>query len=429
MQRVLSFEQSPSLFLPLRYFLTAPLFLIAATLLLLWVGPDALSSRWSPFTLALTHLLTLGVLANTMIGALFQILPVVAGIEIPRPNLTATIVHAFLTIGTILLANAFWLVQPVLFQLAIVCLATAFGWLFIACAMGLWQTYASNASATVIAIRLAVVSLLMTVILGIAIASVFAWQINLPLLQLTDLHALWGLSGWVGLLVMGVAFQVIPMFQVTQLYPQWLTRSLTWGVFALLVLRSIATMTEQHVFLTTALSACIMMAFVAFAWITLSLLWRRKRPKADPTTLFWRTAMASLIGSAIVWVIQSATDYPVTPITLGVLFIAGFALSAINGMLYKIVPFLLWYHAQSNAEPGNKSTMSIKKILPDSIAHKQFYAHVVALLLLVAATIWPNMVRVAAVMLLVSTVWLEINLLNAVRLYLRARRISSFVRA
>ena len=76
----LSLEQAPPFSVPLRFFLTAPWFLVVAALLILWQGPAIFASRWHPATLALTHLLTLGFMAQVMLGALLQMLPVVVGV-------------------------------------------------------------------------------------------------------------------------------------------------------------------------------------------------------------------------------------------------------------------------------------------------------------------------------------------------------------
>lgn len=54
MQALLSFDKAPPFAAPLRFFLTAPLFSLAAGLLLLFVGPDLLASRWTPGLLAAT---------------------------------------------------------------------------------------------------------------------------------------------------------------------------------------------------------------------------------------------------------------------------------------------------------------------------------------------------------------------------------------
>src|SRR5512139_3650333 len=98
----LSLSQAPPLSVPVRYFLTAPLFAAAAGLVVL-LFPEALLSRWTPATLAATHLLTLGFLAMTMFGALQQLLPVLTGSTIPRPRLFSAVIHLALTSGTLLL--------------------------------------------------------------------------------------------------------------------------------------------------------------------------------------------------------------------------------------------------------------------------------------------------------------------------------------
>jgi hypothetical protein len=96
----LSLEQAPPFSVPLRFFLTAPWFLVLAALLMLWQGPGIFASRWLPATLALTHLLTLGFMAQVMLGALMQMLPVMVGVVIPRPRLIAALIHIPLTLGT-----------------------------------------------------------------------------------------------------------------------------------------------------------------------------------------------------------------------------------------------------------------------------------------------------------------------------------------
>ncbi len=423
MQRALAYERTPGLMAPLRFFLTAPLFALAAALLLLWQGEAALQTRWAPATLALTHLLTLGFLASAMTGALMQILPVVAGVELPRPNGTAAGVHGLLAAGTALLAAAFWFSRPLLFTLALVCLSGAFGWLLAACALGLWRARAAGASPTVRTIRLALAALAATVALGAVLAAGFAWPLRLPLLILTDLHAAWGLLGWVGLLVIGVAFQVVPMFQVTPVYPPRLARWLAAVLLALLLAWSAAAWAWQDGMRMGALWIGVPLAlgYAGFALFTLHLLRQRKRPKPDATTWFWRAALASLLLCALLWPLQPLLPRSLA-LTLGAAFIVGFGYSAVNGMLYKIVPFLVWYHLQQALEKGRRAP-AVKDILPDALAQRQFVAHAVALLLLLGATLWPALLaRPAALALAASSAWLGINLLRAARLYRRVRR-------
>jgi len=79
----LSLEQAPPLSIPTFFFLLAPLFLGLAGVLLALQGSEILTSGWNLQTLGLTHLLTLGFLGMIMMGALFQMTPVVAGAPVP----------------------------------------------------------------------------------------------------------------------------------------------------------------------------------------------------------------------------------------------------------------------------------------------------------------------------------------------------------
>ena len=112
MQALLSFENAPPFAAPLRFFLTAPAFGVLGGLLLAWVGADIMASRWMPATLALKHLITDGFMLQIMLGALIQILPVVAGANLPRPLLLARVVNIGLSLGALLLAGGFLDSQP-----------------------------------------------------------------------------------------------------------------------------------------------------------------------------------------------------------------------------------------------------------------------------------------------------------------------------
>jgi hypothetical protein len=417
----MQFEKSPPMAVPFRFVLTAPLFGLAAALLLGWQGPAALATRWSPFTLALTHLLTLGFLMMSMAGALLQILAVVTGVVVPRARLTAIVVHASLSVGTVLLAAGFWRQQPLLFRLALPLLALALLWLIAACVIGIWRS--GGSSAILAAIRLALAALAITALLGLSMATVFGWHVSLPLQQLTALHVLWGLLGWTCLLVIGVAYQVVPMFQVTPSYPPRLMRWLAPALFTSLLLWSVLETMAGRWLIAAEVPLATGVGW--FALMTLHLQSRRKRKERDVTVMFWRAAMLSLLGCIGLWVlarVELSSGTLSAPVLLGALFLLGFAWSAVNGMLYKIVPFLVWYHLQSQVT-ARGVVPNVKVILPETRAFGQFLAHLAALALLLAALLWPGpLVHIAAVALAFSSGWLWLNLYRAAGVYRQVRQ-------
>ncbi|NHZ65795.1 permease [Massilia genomosp. 1] len=420
MQRTLSLEQSAPLGAVLRYFLTTPVCAMLAAALLLWQGAPALLSRWSPATLALTHLLTLGTLGMSMAGALIQLLLVVAGVALPRARMLAPGVHALLAGGTAALCCAFLITQPWLFRLALVLLLPGFAWLVGALTVALWQMPPPGALPMTATVRLALGSLVLTVCLGALLACAFAWPgaaTPLPLVLVTDLHALWGVFGWAGLLLVGVSFQVVPMFQVTPLYHKRLAQVLGVAIFLLLVLWSVsaAALRARLAWIDTLAGALVLGAYAVFTLATLRLLARRKRPQADAMTLFWRLAMASMLACAALWVLPSQLAGDGRTLAMGVLMLVGFLYSTINGMLYKIVPFLVWRELQERAADGQRAP-AIKTLITDSAAQRQFWLHAAALALLLAACWWPaQLARPAAGAMFASAGALLLNLALALR--------------
>lgn len=435
MRRDLALDASPALGAPLRFFLNAPVFASIAAALLFYAGPSAFATRWSPFALALTHLMTLGVFASVMMGALIQILPVVTGAHVASVRTSAAGVHALLTLGTVALAAAFISSETELFPVAASLCGGAVLWFVVASAIGLARRASNDARGIVDilrAVRLALAGLLVTAALGAVLAAALSWPLPFSVVALTDLHLTWGLAGWIGLLTAGVAYQVIPMFQVTEPYPRRLTRAFAPLTFLMLAGASLSgiSLPRRWAHASLAIDALLFIGYVAFAVVTLALLHRRKRPAPDATTLFWRTSMASVVLALPTWAMASASGRPSLSVALGVLLLVGAVGSAINGMLYKIVPFLLWYHLQASIDLRSPLIPKMKTVLPDAHGRAQYWAHLCAVLLLLAASAWPAaLVRPAALAFGVSNVWFGVNVMRALGVYRRVMRELASIRA
>lgn len=450
MQRALAFDQSPPLSAAFRFFLNVPVFLLLAALTLAWLaatgGPY---SRWNPLVLAATHLFTLGVLGSAMLGAMMQILPVATRIRVLYPRITSTLVHLCLTFGSLSLAAGFITARPGFHTAAITLLSTAFVGFLVAVGSGIvrdWQIRSPGSGEILVAVRLALVALAVTVGAGLYMAGLraglWSWYGDGPrewMLSLPDAHAVWGLTGWVGLLVVGISYQVIPIFQATEIYPKRMTDTLAPAVFLLLAVLTLAGYwggdARFTAFLQVLAAGLIAAGYLAYGGTTLRLLQTRKRPAPEPTTRFWHTAMASLMLAALLallWVAAPALrqgllpDHDTAQMLFGTLLIPGFAVSAVNGMLYKIVPFLLWHNAQRRAEAALPFMPKVKDFIAERNAHYQYLAHLCALTLMTAACFLPELLIAAAVALAVSAVGLARNIGTALRIYLRVcRRIAA----
>lgn len=415
-QAGLSFEQAPPFSLPLRLFLTAPLFLLAAGILIAF-APEVLASRWTAQALALTHALTLGFLAMVMLGALQQMLPVVAGSTLPAPRFVAWLSHVPLALGTVALMMGFLTADPVAFGAAITLLGGGFAVFIVAATISLLRAVSG---ATVTGIRLAVVCLATTILLGLALALLRTGGWVPPAVEAAiSAHAAFGLLGWVLLLIIGIAYQIVPMFQITPPYPPQLSRWLAGGMFVLLVLHAAAPWfvpAAGHL-IDTGLACGISF----FSLATLRLQTQRRRKLPDVTLDFWRLGMASLIACVLVWLTAQLSpawaDSDAYPLLLGVLFIGGFTVSVVCGMLYKIVPFLAWFHLQAQLQARAGSIPTMKHMISERWMRGHFRIHLAACILLVVCVWWPQLTVAAGGMLALSAMLLWANLISAARRY------------
>jgi len=74
----LTLEQAPPYTIPIKFYLTATLYLIALSIIILIYGLHV-SSRYDCEMIAITHLFTIGFITHVMFGSLFQMLPVMLG--------------------------------------------------------------------------------------------------------------------------------------------------------------------------------------------------------------------------------------------------------------------------------------------------------------------------------------------------------------
>ncbi len=423
----LSFESMPPLAVPYRFFITAPVFIMVVGLLWLFASPIELISRWSNLMLATTHAITLGFMLMVMFGALFQILPVVSGIAIPKVRVLSMWVYISLLLGVALLVSGFALGHHYLLASGALSSLLAF-LIFLA---GLLTAFPQMRNTpTSWSIRLAAFGLLVTI--GFGVAFIAGWLVPgwFPDLRgWTNVHLLWGITGWTLLLIMGVSFQIIPMFYVTPDYPKWVSQLLPALIILQLITYTLGKLTDliatdslmrqmQLVLLTITTSS--------YAVYTLYLLAKRKRRAVDVTVWFWKIAMVSFILAALLMLViifYQGEYLPQLQLLLIVITLAGFALALITGMLLKIIPFLVWLNIQQKwiKHPSRKMPLSnMQQVIPIKAAKQQYYLFIVILLVLIIIFAGYNpawLIKIAAIQLIVTFAYLFYNLFKAKSLY------------
>ncbi|MDO8311123.1 MAG: hypothetical protein Q7T25_04210 [Sideroxyarcus sp.] len=420
----LSTDQSPPISIPLSFFALAPLFLVLAAVMLALDGDNPFADTHAPAMLAATHCITLGFMASVMFGAAQQILPVLVGSKMPASRLVAWCSLLPLILGVLSLCAGFILGKPTWLNLAWPLLGVAFLTFISASLVSLAHAAVRNNTRT--AILLSIISLSLAVTLGVLLARGYATGASLPYAELATAHIKLSLGGWVMLLIVGVSYQVVPMFQLTPNYPKWLSAALAPAIFTVLMSTAALLMVEPYPHRIAVFAECLFwLLAICFAIVTLILQQQRRRSVPDATLNFFRLGMFSLLFAALFSL--ASLLYPPADTclrTLSVLaFLLGFAMSVTIGMLYKIIPFLIWFHLFRG---GMKSGVpNMKQIIPETWMWGHYRLQLGTLLAATCAPFWNTAAWAVMLGLLLQGLLLATAVFTAIAVYRKnARRIN-----
>ncbi len=386
----LSLDQAPRLSVPAAFFLTIPIGILAAGCILIGSGTTALITPWAPQTLALTHAGTLGVLAMGMVGALYQMTPVIAGTPVPFTRI-AHLVQALLLAG---LTGFIWrLLGGPTFAMsaAILCFTIAFAAFLLPLGWALLRPGTNNE--TVQGMRLAVVSLAVVTLIGLVIARGYTGH-GFPEYRFLwmQIHLTLALLGWVGGLIISVSWQVIPMFYlapaVSKTTMRWLFGLLLGGLVLPFVV--ILAAGESNDFLSPGQQAAIgalpaaLVVWLVHPALILRNISRRKRRRRDASLLFWKAGLVSALLLIPMAIVALLLPDPRWQVLFGWVAIWGWAGMILHGMLSRIVPFLVWFHRYS-ARVGLEPVPSMRSLLPQRRIHIGLALHLSSLVMGVAA--------------------------------------------
>jgi hypothetical protein len=162
----------------------------------------------------------------------------------------------------------------------------------------------------------------------------------------------------------------------------------------------------------------IVLFFIAFAAAVIKKMIERRRPVSDVTVWYWRSSAVFLGLGVLLWLLDAWLDSEYIMI-VSVLIGGGFILSVITGMLYKIVPFLVWFHLNAS---GYMTIPTMREMLNERMAWIQYGLHMASVIFLIAAFWFPLLIKPAGLALFVSMLLLEINLLKVLKIYRETKK-------
>jgi len=411
----LSTDQAPPISAPLRFFLTAPIFGMIAGIFLFFSDSSILINRYSIDTIMATHLITIGFFASIMLGALTQMLPVLAGAKMKKVELIAKISHTSLVVGLISMLIGFIDSNSVLNTIAMILFSTTF--LLMLGNVAFAITTVNNFNATVKGMAVSTFFGFLTVIMGIYLLYSYSYVDIFGIHHIVaNIHSVIAIFGFAGILIIGVAFQVLPMFYVAPKFKKFCKRYVIFLISAGLFLWAfLNSFYEEYALFAKAIIALFFWAFATTVWIKLN---RRKRPISDVTIWYWRAASIFLTLGSFLWIFDEFFKHEYI-VMVGILIGGGFILSILVGMLYKIIPFLVWFHLNAL---GYMSIPTITEMISIKTAKAQFIFLISAIVGFVFAFYFPQMLKISALSFTVSMALLQYNIIAPVLIYKETKK-------
>ena len=360
--------------IPFRFFGAAVAFHLCAWLALL-AGADHVPrfSGGPGWPLAALHLVTLGVLAMSAIGASLQLLPVATRQPVRSTRWPAAIWWLY-TPGVAALALGMGQVVPGLLGAGAAAVVLALIGYTVLVAINLRG--ARGMPAVVAHVWAAMGALLLTLATALALVGSY---LGVPLLDhgtALSLHIALAAYGFMGLLALGLSYVLVPMFALAAAPDE--RQALASGALAVAALAAAAMAAlgdAPQLLRLTALALGGVAAAVHLRLMRQALRSGMRRELGRSFTLV-RIGWAALVASlAAAFAMALGAGWAGAPALFGLTLVGGWLLTFLLGLLQRILPFLASMHAgQGRKRPPTPSSLSSERPLA-----VHFFCHLAAL--------------------------------------------------
>lgn len=387
---------------------------------LVWRAAAVEGHYFQPTLLGLVHLAALGWFLPVTLGAMHQLLPVV--FEVPvRSERLAWAAFALYLVGAAGLIVHLWLLRtgPGLVGSAGLLYAA-----LLAYVGNLVATLARAQQLTLVGafVVAALAWLVVASTIGLALAINLGWSfISGDHLEVLRAHAHAAALGFFGLLIMGVTFRLLEMFMLAFVDKTGAGKVALVLVNAALVLIVGASLWGGMAWLGP-LGASLAVGGVSAFLVQVARLHRaRLRKKTD--VAWWHSlasysylGIAALLGGALAAAPLEGALGAQLRLGYGAMALLGFIGSVITGQLYKIWPFLVWFHRFS-AYVGLKKVPTASELLPEGRQRVQWASMHLGLVALLAGVLVASapLRLVGAALFALSAVLFAANMITIAR--------------
>jgi hypothetical protein len=405
----------PSPTLPIVWLAGAHLAFAAACVLLVLDPALPGGFHYHPRLIAVVHLVTLGWITGSILGALYVVAPLAFGVPLRAGVADAVGAVAFWT-GAGAMVCGFWTGRYVLVACGAPLVLATLALVGARVVAGLWRSrvpwggslHVTQAFANILAAGGAGLWLAHARTAGLAIAP----------LPAAVAHGHLAVVGWAVMMIVGVSYRLIPMF-----LPAAMPSGAHLGVSALLLEAGVAALGVGLLRGTSVLPGALLLigGFASFFATVRGMLGSRRPrpvelPRPDWSTWQTHVALLSLVIAATVglWIASSGAT-PARAWVYGVVGLIGFASQMVAGIEGRLLPLHAWYRGMQRR--GAVPEISVHRLADPRLARAVLLGWLAGLPLLTAGlafTVAP-LIAAGALALLAATIlnaWLGFRILR-----------------
>jgi len=334
--------RGPAPDVPLRYLLASAAAFVLAAPGVVWLAPELAGHYYHPRIVALTHTVTLGWITLAIMGASYQLIPIVLGRQVWSQRLARWQFWVLLLATSGMLAHFYigtWL--GLVMAAGLLAIGVALHLVNVALSLRGVERWGFTGRLGV----LAYAGLALTVVFGLLLGFDHIIKfVSTDFFPTLHAHVHLALLGWVMPMVLAVAARVYPMFLLAPDPRGWPEPLQFWGLAAGVPAVVLGLLLGHPAAVIAGALAVAAAAGGHLAWVV-AMARHRRRPRLD-RGLRLALAGAAFIAPGALFGLGFALDLisgPRLALAYIVVVLGGWITLTIAGLMLKIVPFLVWY--------------------------------------------------------------------------------------
>ena len=392
------------------YFIIGVIFYLFSCFFLLTLNIDVIGFH-NTEVLSWVHIFLLGFVMMIIFGAMAQLIPVT--LEVGHFSIEFYyLIYPLLLVGTILMSVGFLVNTVYLPYGGVLVLLSMF--IFLA-EVFLTMKKVKKFSNIIKTIIISNIFLLFGIIIGIIMALTYAGQIDTNISLLVKAHLYSVVFGYVILTIMALSLILLPMFGLSHNFSQ---KPLNNAVIIMTIAVSLVLISSLFdIKYIDKLAYLLSITSLLIYFYQIFLIYKtRARKENDVYILSLFFAFISFISAITLGLLFIFVEYEPLLLSAAWLLFSGFFAFVINGHLYKIVPFLVWFEKFAPLV-GKQKVPMLADMVPEKGANFQFIFASIGVIISTMGLLFisDEIFKAGASFLCVSAIFLLMNLLHMIR--------------